>query len=57
VLAAVYAKMDQLDKARQEAHEVLRISPFFQVDYYGKSFRKSEHRAKIIGALRKAGLK
>ena len=57
VLAAVYAQMNQLDLARQEAHEVLRISPFFQVDYYGKAFRKSEHRAKIIGALRKAGLK
>jgi len=57
VLAAVYSQMDQLDHARQEAHEVLRISPFFQVDFYGKSFRKSEHRAKIVGALRKAGLK
>lgn len=56
VLAAVYSQMDQLDKARQEANEVLRISPFFQIDFYGEAFRKSEHRAKIVGALRKAGL-
>jgi len=57
VLAAVYSQMDQLDKARQEANEVLRISPFFQGDFYGEAFRKSEHRAKIVGALRKVGLK
>jgi adenylate cyclase len=57
VLAAVYAQMDQPDHARQEAEEVLRISPFFQVDFYGKAFRNFEHRAKIVGALRKAGLK
>jgi adenylate cyclase len=57
VLAASYAQMNHLDKARQEVLEVLRISPFFQVDYYGKAFRKSEHRDKIVGALRKAGLK
>lgn len=57
MLAAVYSQMDQLDKANQEAHEVLRISPFFQVDYYGEAFRKSEHRTKIVAALMKAGLK
>jgi adenylate cyclase len=57
VLAAVYAQMDQLDHARQEANEVLRISPFFQVDFYGKAFRNFEHRTKIVSALRKAGLK
>ena len=57
VLAAVYSQTDQRDKAKQEANEVLRISPFFQVNYYGKAFRKSEQRAKIVGALRQAGLK
>ena len=56
VLTAVYIDMGQLDKARQEADEVLRISPFFQVDFYGKAFHNPEHRAKIVGALRKAGL-
>jgi adenylate cyclase len=57
VLAAVYAQMDKIDYARQEADKVLNISPFFQVEFYGKAFRKSEHRATIVGALRKAGLK
>jgi len=57
VLTAVYSQMDRSDEAAQEANEVLRISPFFQVDFYGQAFRKPQQRAKIVGALRKAGLK
>jgi adenylate cyclase len=57
VLAAVYGQMERLHEAKQEANEVLRVSPFFQVDFYGEAFRKTEHRDKIVGALRKAGLK
>ena len=56
VSAAVYSQTDRIEEARQEVNEVLRISPFFRVDFYGKAFRVPEHRTKIVDALHKAGL-
>jgi hypothetical protein len=49
--------MDNLVAAREEAQKVLSIAPFFEVDFYGEAYHKTEHRNKIANGLRKAGLK
>lgn len=57
VLAAVHGHMDNLEEAQKEAQKVLNIAPFFEVDFYGEAYHKTEHRNKIAYGLRKAGLK
>jgi adenylate cyclase len=57
VLAAVHGHMDNQEEARKETQKVLSIAPFFEVDFYGEAFYNPEHRKKIAGGLRKAGLK
>jgi adenylate cyclase len=57
VLAAVHGHMGNLEEAQKEAQKVLRIAPFFEVDFYGEAYHKPEHRNKIATGLRKAGLK
>ena len=60
VLASAYAQLGQLEEARAEAAEVLRIDPSFTVAkskltylYFWKNPSDAEH---IIDGLRKAGL-
>ena len=57
VLAAVHGHMGNLEEAQKEAQKVLSIAPFFEVDFYGEAYHKTEHRNKIANGLRKAGLK
>jgi adenylate cyclase len=57
-LAATYAQLGQLDEARKEAAEVLRINPDFTIERYKrilvhKNPKDVEHR---LDGLRKAGL-
>ncbi len=57
-LAATYAQSGQLDEARKEIAEVLRINPGFTIESYKhllvhKNPKDVEHR---LNGLRKAGL-
>jgi adenylate cyclase len=57
-LAAAYAQAGQLEEARKEAAEVLRINPGFTIQSYKrivvfKDPKDTEHR---LDGLRKAGL-
>lgn len=56
ILAAAYAKSGRSEDAERESQVVLRLEPFFEIDYYGSVFRNQEDRAKIVDGLRKAGL-
>jgi adenylate cyclase len=56
LLASIYGSTNQMDKAMAEKAEILRISPFFKVDFYGQAYRNPAHREKIVAGLRKAGL-
>ena len=58
-LAVTYSLMGREKEARAEAAEVLRINPKFSLDYYAKTlpYKDQSARDKIVGALRKAGLK
>jgi adenylate cyclase len=58
-LAATYSLMDREREAHAEAAEVLRINPKFSLDYYARAFpfKDPSLRDRIVGALRKAGLK
>jgi adenylate cyclase len=58
LLAAAYAQSGQLEEARAEAAEVLRINPDFTIERYKPFFvdrdpKEAEHR---IDGMRKAGL-
>jgi adenylate cyclase len=59
MLAAAYAQSGQLEEARKEAAEVLRINPGFTIESYKrllvvhKDPKDAEHR---LDGLRKAGL-
>jgi adenylate cyclase len=57
-LAAAYAKAEQLEEARQEAAEVLRINPGFTIESWKalNVFRHPEDAEHRIDGLRKAGL-
>jgi len=57
-LAAAYAQAGQLEEARAEAAEVLRVNPAFTIDSWKrlavhKDPKDAEHR---LDGLRKAGL-
>ena len=56
VLASIYGQTGQIDLAEAEKAQILRISPFFKLDFYGKVYRNPDHREKIVAGLRKAGL-
>ena len=56
ILAAIYGNADQLEKAKAEKAEILRLSPFFRVEFYGQAYRNPNHREKIVAGLRKASL-
>jgi tetratricopeptide (TPR) repeat protein len=54
MLAAIYQDADRPDDARQALAEMRRLNPFFDLETFGSLFRNSQHRTKIISALRKA---
>jgi adenylate cyclase len=58
-LTAVYGLAGLEDKARAEATEVLRMNPKFSLEEFGKRItsKDQESKERVIGALRKAGLK
>ena len=57
-LAATYSLLGQADKARASTKEVLRVSPTFSVEYFGRTlpFKNNADRELLIEALRDAGL-
>lgn len=59
VLAATYAQLGQIDEARAEAAEVLRIEPKYTINGTQKQlsvFKFPEHAEHYFSGLRKAGL-
>ena len=56
ILASIYGQTGQKDLAEAEKTEILAISPFFQVAFYGKAYQNPDHREKIVSGLRLAGL-
>ena len=59
MMAVVYSFSGRDEEARAEAAEVLRINPKFSLKTWEKkvTYKKEADREKILGALRKAGLK
>ncbi len=58
-LASVYVEAGQLEVARLEAAEVMRIQPTFSLENYAKGmfYKNQVHSDRFLDALRKAGLK
>jgi len=58
-LASAYAEAGQLEEARLEAAEVMRIQPTFLLENYarGQYYKNQAHSDRVLEALRKAGLK
>jgi adenylate cyclase len=56
-LAATYAQLGQLDKAREEAAEALRIDPWFTINQaiYAKICKRPEDGERFNDGLREAG--
>ena len=56
-LAATYAQLGQLDKAREETAEALRIDPWFTIDQaiFAKICKRPEDGERFNDGLRKAG--
>jgi len=54
MLAAIYQDAGRTDDARRALAETHRLNPFFNTEAFGSLFRNSQHRTKIISALRKA---
>ena len=59
MMAVVYVFSGHEEEARTEANEVLRINPKFSLDKLAKAptYKKKTDRERLLGALRKAGLK
>ena len=57
-LAATYAQLGQLDRAKEEAAEVLRIDPWFTIDQaiFAKMCKRPEDGEHFNDGLRKAGI-
>jgi adenylate cyclase len=58
-LAATHVRLGQLEEARAQASEVLRIEPTYTIDRTERTLRRfssPEHAQKYFGDLRKAGL-
>lgn len=58
-LCVLYAELNRMDQARQEAAEALRMSPRFSVELWReRSFYKNQKDTEeAVAAFRKAGLK
>ena len=59
MMTVVYGLSGRDEKARAEAAEVLRIQPKFSLEQLEKklTYKREEDRERVLGALRKAGLK
>jgi adenylate cyclase len=59
MIAVVYSLSGREEEARAEAAEVLRIQPKFSLEKLAKrlTYKRRTDREKLLGALRKAGLK
>ena len=59
MMTVVYSFSGRDEKARDEAAEVLRIQPKFSLGQFEKrlTYKRDEDRERVLGALRKAGLK
>jgi adenylate cyclase len=58
-LAATYAQLGDMEKARAEAAEVRRIAPRWTIEGAGKqlnTFKRTEDAEHFFDGLRKAGL-
>jgi len=58
-LTILYAESNQIEKARSEATEILKLSPDFNVDVWGIRipYKNPSQTERDMAALRKAGLK
>ena len=58
-LASCYALLDRNDEAQAEVDEILRIYPKYTLEIMGKKapYKNPTDRDRLIGAMRKAGLK
>jgi adenylate cyclase len=56
ILAAAYSESGRPEDARRAAAAVRKLDPFFDPSSFGSLFRNPDHRAKLVSALRKAGL-
>jgi hypothetical protein len=59
-LAASYVELDQLEEARAEAVEILRLNPHFSLEVAKKQiwpYKDPADFEHLLAALRKAGLK
>jgi len=58
-LAILYAELDQIEEAKAEADEILKLVPHFSVDVYGERvpYKDPAQAERDMAALRKAGLK
>ena len=59
MMTVVYSLSGRDEKAQAEAAEVLRIQPKFSLEQLRKrlTYKREEDRERVLGALRKAGLK
>ncbi len=55
-LAATYAQMGDMTRAREHVAQIKRRMPFFDLNDYGSKFINLADRDKIVDGLRKAGL-
>jgi TolB-like protein/Flp pilus assembly protein TadD len=57
-LACAYAELDRLEEAKQEAAQILQLSPGFSVEFWDEytPYRTPDQRERYRSMLRKAGL-
>ena len=58
-LIASYSMLGRMDEAKEAAQQWLKTDPNFSLASwnYGRLYKKAEDRERLLGALRKAGLK
>jgi len=56
ILSAAYSEAGRPEDAARTAATVRKLDPLFDTGSFGSLFRNPEHQAKIVAALRKAGL-
>jgi adenylate cyclase len=59
ILCSIYSLVGQMDKARDQAKEIMRLNPKFSVDRFARTDPQKNQvvKKRYIDALRKAGLK
>jgi tetratricopeptide (TPR) repeat protein len=57
ILAMTYARLEELDKARLEVENALRVEPWYRISQSltARYFRRPEDMEHLVGGLRKAG--